>query len=311
MQHEKKIISLLKKPEHIKQLIKEWGLELFFHFLSINIAKGQGEVEGLITLSKYLRDTRFLPLLYHILFHYNLNYNQIDRIEQEIVFLGGSWPYSWKDTATSPMIYIPAGFFVMGSNKGTQREAPARKLYLPGFFIDKYPVTFIEFKSFITKTNYKTHSGWEKHYSQERLHCPVVSISWVEARDFCKYLGKRLPREAEWEKAARGSRGYTWPWGNQWEEGKANTLEMKLGTTLQRGSFPQGASPYGVEEMAGGVWEWVWDSLSPYHKEIKIAKGGSYLYSKDFARSSYRFLGSQWGWERDLGFRCVWSAESK
>ena len=161
----------------------------------------------------------------------------------------------------------------------------------------------------------------EKH--QKTLdHYPVTGVTWPNARDYCAWLKKRLPTEAEWEKAARGPRGQEFPWGNDWDATKLNAASAdswKDGVSPV-GAYPQGKSPYGVFDMAGNVMEWVQDDYSPYpganHKSLtfakqnKVVRGGGwggighYVISH-FYRGAYRFYLAPHSAFSDLGFRCA------
>lgn len=163
-----------------------------------------------------------------------------------------------------------------------------------------------------------------KRREADRL--PVTGVSWYDAEAYCRALGKRLPTEVEWEKAARGAQGFVYPWGNVWSEDKANfgaNTEGEPGVT-PGGAFPQGRSPYGVEDMAGNVMEWVDDWYRAYPggdyqtknfgEQYKVARGGGwgglghYVLSQ-FYRGSYRFNLRPNSRFNDLGFRCARSTD--
>jgi len=209
------------------------------------------------------------------------------------------------------MVYVPGGEFLMGSNEGEETEKPMRKVFVDSFYIDKYPVTFGEFTDFIEKTGYESRSGWQKHWSEEKKDHPIVSVSWQDAWSYAKWVGKYLPTEAEWEKAARGTDGRIWPWGNEWDQKKLNSVEGGPCRTVSVGSYPEGASPSGVMDMAGQVWEWtdsremIYKNKKLCHPHIRIIKGGSWSSKGYMARCSFRHRGAVDGWQNDAGFRCV------
>jgi iron(II)-dependent oxidoreductase len=138
-------------------------------------------------------------------------------------------------------------------------EQPQHRVYLDEFYIDKYPVTNAQFERFVKATGYKAGDDWRKYYTKGKEKHPVVCVSWNDASAYCKWAGKRLPTEAEWEKAARGTDGRIWPWGNAWDKSKCNLWEGGPATTTPVGSYPAGASPYGVMDMVGNMWEWCAD----------------------------------------------------
>jgi len=170
----------------------------------------------------------------------------------------------WAELDT--MITVPAGPFKMGSDRartGAQNR-PAHEVNLPAFKIDKYPVTNIQYARFVAKEGYRSPLDWVKGRipEGEELH-PVTMVSWYDASNFCTWSGGRLPHEAEWEKAARGTDGRRWPWGNVMDPSRLNTY-YSIGALTDVTTYPKGASPYGVMDMAGNVFEWIGDNFLPY-----------------------------------------------
>jgi formylglycine-generating enzyme required for sulfatase activity len=191
------------------------------------------------------------------------------------------------------MVLIPACPFLMGSTKEDidrlldldrnieadrlNSEIPQREVYLSAYLIDKYPVTNAQYKKFIeaggyTQKTFWSDAGWqyllqsnplESNDLDSVLHgeqdCPAVNVSWYEAEAFAKWAGKRLPTEAEWEKASRGTDGWTYPWGNEFEKTRLNCAEAKIEKPTPVTKYPQGQSVYGCFDMAGNVWEWTVD----------------------------------------------------
>jgi formylglycine-generating enzyme required for sulfatase activity len=237
------------------------------------------------------------------------------------------------------MVFIPSGEFIMGSEEQdiealgkefglrTGRlyddEKPLRKVYLKGFYIDKYEVTNIQYKAFIDALTLPAPYGWEKRmYPDGRGDHPVVNVSWFDAHLYCTWAGKRLPTETEWEKAARGPGGNRYAWGNEYDEKKGN-----IGThaTAPVGSYKEDKSPYGVYDMAGNVMEWVDDWYGPYPgntipskdygEHYRVLRGGTagieghYVLGSIFSRASARhyYIPTEGG--DDAGFRCAKSLE--
>lgn len=222
-------------------------------------------------------------------------------------------------TAEVPMVAIPAGEFTMGSD--VEDERPAHAVSVEAFEIDVFEVTNEAFARFVEETGYVTDAekagdsmSW-KVYAEGKPSHPVVKVSWNDAKAYCEWAGKRLPTEAEWEKAARGTDARTYPWGNEWDETKANTKEAGYRGTTIVGSFPDGASPYGVMDMAGNVAEWTadWykaypgsDYQSPYFGEkYKVIRGGGWFSDKELVRTTERSASSVTLANDDVGFRCA------
>jgi formylglycine-generating enzyme required for sulfatase activity len=197
------------------------------------------------------------------------------------------------------MAFIPAGDFIMGSDE-FEPESPIRTVFLASYYIDIYPVTNTDYKHYMdasTAMPPRHWKGWEIPAGLENH--PVHSITWFEAVMYAEWWGKRLPCEAEWEKAARGTDGRRWPWGNRFDETKALVWDRgEFVMTAAVDAHPGGASPYGVYEMGGNVEEWCADWLdaypgSTYHskaygKKFKVLRGGSSFFTQNHARCAYR-----------------------
>lgn len=170
-------------------------------------------------------------------------------------------------TYKSEMVLVPAGEFTMGSDSGDEESKPAHKVTLPAFYIDKYEVTNAQYKEFCDATgrSYPLNPSWNKNYFLDRPNAPVLGISFSDAKAYAEWVGKRLPTEEEWEKAASWSDSsqtkFEFPWGNSFEKSKAS---FGADTTSDVGKFSSGASPSGAMDMAGNVFEWVDSYFQPY-----------------------------------------------
>ena len=235
----------------------------------------------------------------------------------------------------SEMVLIPSGAFRMG------REGSEHEVQLPAFRISTHEVTNEQWKLFVDakpewrkdRIDHKRHNGrYLSHWTgnshpPELAKHPVVYVSWFAAAAYCEWAGGRLPNEAEWEKAARGTEGRKFPWGNTWDPSRCNSRGNKgsdtFGQTAPVGSFLAGASPYGLLDMAGNVWEWTSSmyARTPYKPDgqrdrpsdtnaSRVWRGGSYKHSEAFCDSTLslrRSPPSECG--GDLGFRLCSSAE--
>jgi serine/threonine-protein kinase len=247
------------------------------------------------------------------------------------------------------MIRIPAGEFIQGSSDAEidaalkmcndayggncphtrdwfADEAPRRTVYLDGFLIDKWEVTNAQFAQFVAAAGYQTDAEkrgegqtWRSFNTAGREDFPVIWMSWHDADAYCQWAEKRLPTEAEWEKAARGTDGRIWPWGSNWEVGRANTGDGGAGAVVAGGSYPASASPYGVMDTTGNVWEWVADWYDPlwYGKSptnnpggplsgvSRVLRGGGFNNPPWEVRAPHRHSGGPGGYAPDHGFRCA------
>jgi len=235
-----------------------------------------------------------------------------------------------------PMVWVPPGLFLMGSDKGKDRQAfdgelPQHQVTLPGYWIGRYPVTVAQFRTFVEASGHKPQDPDSLEGPDDH---PVVWVTWHDALAFCRWLGERvgipvmLPSEAEWEKAARGTDGRIYPWGDEPPDaGRCNFGNNVKGTTPVGRYSPQGDSPYGCADMAGNVWEWtrsLWsgdlrepDFKYPYDprdgqedleagRDVRrVLRGGGFLSEDWFVRCAARLRIDPNGRDGDRGFRLV------
>lgn len=226
------------------------------------------------------------------------------------------------------MVQIPEGPFTMGSNDGDPDEAPEHPVYLTTFYIDKREVTQAEYERFVkaTKRGKPFIPVFEDDQSKIlKPELPAIGMSWNDADAYCRWAGKRLPTEAEWEKAGRGEGKRRYPWGDQFETGHANVDGEEDGFKYLAppGSFESGRSPYGLYDMTGNVAEWVGDTYSedyyrktPYRNprgpddgQHKVIRGGSWRETEHNARLSKRFQAKMWRTDSTIGIRCAKNAD--
>ena len=246
-----------------------------------------------------------------------------------------------KDGAV--MVYVPAGEFLMGTSDADieyykeifplrrisrfDNERPQRTVHLDAFYIDKFEVTNQQYKQFLSETGY-TPKHYLDYEPYNTPNFPAAVLEWEDAVAYADWAGKRLPTEAEWEKAARGTDGRIWPWGDEWDGTKLSGNDgtgLKDGykETAPVGQFPQGASPYGAHDMAGNLWEWVSDWYDPNYYQTAppnvnpkgpetgdghVLKGGGWAENLDFTRCANRLGGNPGSLLR--GFRCAMDVPS-
>ena len=226
------------------------------------------------------------------------------------------------------MVLVQAGAFEMGSQDGGSDESPVHTVTLDDYYIDKYEVSnelyaqCVEDGECQQPSSFRSYTRASYYGNPEFDDYPVITVDWEKAQTFCQWRGARLPSEAEWEKAARGTDGRTYPWGEGIDCTKANFEDESgycVGDTSSVGSYPDGASPYGALDMAGNVWEWVADwydddyySISPYENpagpasgQYRVLRGGSWFSLADFVRSANRVWSRSNGAGFIFGFRCA------
>lgn len=228
------------------------------------------------------------------------------------------------------MVLIPQGEFIMGAF--AHGDEMKHEVVLDAYLIDKYETSNARYKAFMQATGHPAPAYWDDPRLNQPNQ-PVVGVSWADANAFCKWEGKRLPTEAEWERAATGPEGdKPYPWGNALDPRRAN-YGMKNDRTMPVDNYPEGVSGFGVYNMAGNVFEWVADWYEPsYYKDgpklnpqgpdqgynfanqgqVRVLRGGSWLAPASSLHASHRF------WNRPennsygvgLGFRCAKSADA-
>jgi formylglycine-generating enzyme required for sulfatase activity len=214
------------------------------------------------------------------------------------------------------MVLVPAGRFVIGSD-AVPNETPAHTVYLPAFYIDKYEVTNGRYRAFTDSSGYSqpTAPTWDPNYFTKSSH-PALNVSWRDAESFCIAAGKRLPTEAEWEKAARGSSPSSRLWANWTVDGLANLNRTGPGAPSPVGTFAADVSPFGAYDMAGNVHEWVNDQYGLYtgnpapleRENAKVVRGGSFALAPPELSPSWRASldpSLQPGSDSPVGFRCA------
>jgi iron(II)-dependent oxidoreductase len=238
----------------------------------------------------------------------------------------------------SEMVRVAGGMFLMGNDDGPEDERPQHQVNVAEFFIDRMPVTNAQFARFLNAKGTQAADGqrWYDiddndariHRRQDRWAAdagsenhPVVEASWYGAVAYCAWLGKRLPTEAEWEKAARGTDGRKYPWGNEPPDRSRAHFRAGWNDLQPVGSLPKGASPYGILDLAGNGWEWVSSAYLPYpynahdgredlaRLHVRVTRGGGHDSPPDELTTTQRgrqVSRNPRGGHHNIGFRCAW-----
>lgn len=221
------------------------------------------------------------------------------------------------------MVLIPAGEFLMGAEDGLQDARPMHRVYLSSYWLDMYQVTNARYRQCVEGGGCTAPKDRKEFDDPQKAQHPVINITWNQARSFCQWQGKRLPTEAEWEKAARGTDGRRYPWGNDEEVVKSRVKNGELRTGAN-GTEPVGrqaapASPYGVFELVGSVSQWVkdWyaedfyqtssarDPQGPARGSFRVLRGGEWNEKPPDLRASYRGWDEVTYWGPTVGARCA------
>ena len=210
-----------------------------------------------------------------------------------------------SESNVATMSYIPPGEFIMGHDDGSANASPAQRVFLDGYFIDTYEVTNAQYQMF--NPAHEFAPGLEDY--------PVVNVTWDEADAYAKWIGKRLPTEAEWEKAARGADGKIFPWGNEFDPSRCNTQESGEHHLTPVNRYPTGLSSFGVCDMVGNVLEWTADRYKPYawsshqspdyDEEFIVLRGGSWIHPESQSTCFTRLYAPAENRSNFIGFRCV------
>lgn len=214
------------------------------------------------------------------------------------------------------VVSVTGGTFTMGrDNAADPEETPAHPVAVSSFYLDKTPVTNHTYLEFLRATQHEPTPAWKNGtYPAGQDNWPVVRVSWNDAQAYCEWKGERLPSEAEWEFAARGNDARLYPWGNQFSSALANSLLAGLGHTEPVGAHPDAASPSGVLDMSGNVWQWCADDYKPYPgrqsafsipADAKVIRGGSFQSDKDHVTTTARNLDHASNRSPGIGFRCA------
>ncbi len=242
-----------------------------------------------------------------------------------------------KDGA--PMVLIPAGSFLMGSNDGLPNERPEHTVTLKAYYIDQFEMTAGRYQKFIESARHNLPPTWDDEVAQAMGDLPAVGMSWNDAAAYCKWAGRRLPTEAEWEKAARGTDGRRYPWGHMqpfvdianynrglWVSEAVTLVPVNSGVegmSVRHGLKEGGRSPYGLYHMAGNAAEWVadWydreyyqkspdrDPTGPANGDKKVIRGGSWADLPTALRVTSRMSAEPDFEDRTIGFRCAMDAQ--
>jgi formylglycine-generating enzyme required for sulfatase activity len=227
--------------------------------------------------------------------------------------------YVGKDGA--PAVFIPAGSFIVGDDE----NSPRREIFVDAFYMDKYEVTVGRYAGFLKATgNVKIPEQWDTVDLQNGAELPVVGVDWQDADSYCRWAGRRLPTEAEWERAARGNDERKYPWGNDAPSTEHAKFARPYKNSVYKdgvarvGTYPKGVSPFGIYELSGNVWEWVSDwYVESFHPDSarnpkgpdkgthKVMRGGGWYDQSDRITTTKRIYADPVQRDDEVGFRCA------
>ncbi len=232
-----------------------------------------------------------------------------------VIVAAGLWFHAPR--APEGMVYIPGGTFAMGCTPDQDLSgSPPHYVTVAPFYLDQVPTTNAQYRDFVRTTRYAAPAGWTQgNFPPSGDYWPVTGVSWAGAAAYAKWKGKRLPTEAEWEFAARGTDGRLYPWGSNFNSSLTNSLETELGHPEPVGRHLQAASPFGVLDMSGNVWEWCEDNYKLYPgskmksdgipPDAKVIRGGSFDSDRNHVTTVTRNLDLPTAQSSRIGFRCA------
>ncbi|XOV94490.1 MAG: formylglycine-generating enzyme family protein [Bacteroidota bacterium] len=264
--------------------------------------------------SERVNGTWIEPSHFYLLAYWKARYHELLTSEGKV---GSGNPPEWakpKPDRVKGMVRVPAGEFIMGSEIGDYDESPQRDVFLEGYLIDRFEVSNAQFALYQKGYGYNSEIVDETVLKEEWMNdsLPVVNVTWYEAKGYCEWAGKRLPTEAEWEKAARGTDGRKYPWGEVHDMSYAEPDGI-----AETAAWRAGRSPYGAYWMAGGPWEWTADWYQPYPgndmpssaygEQFKVIRGAFRFADPSMQRCAHRYYldpkMKQSGYP--VGFRCA------
>lgn len=272
---------------------------------------------GEIIRGELIRETSTAVIL-------QLSSSQIEISKLNIKTIDGRPPFapsrvpSQRESQISAEVLIPAGDFWMGDSQG--KDSPLHKVYLDAYWIDTQEVTNAQYREFVEATGHAAPRYWhDPKYNGDAL--PVVGITYEEAQAYCAWKGKKLPTEAQWERAGRGAQSRLYPWGDRFDVTHTNTRESNNRRPVAVGSYPSGVSPDGLFDMSGNVWEWCRDwfdkdyyrasplrnPTGPADGKKRVIRGGG--WSAPQITMAQRHAEGPGKTYPSLGFRCVRSQE--
>lgn len=248
---------------------------------------------------------------------------RIKALEAEKAYLEDRYRQLRPQANARRFIKIPEGYFQMGSREedSPSNERPLHLVFLPSYYISPFPVTNLDYFEFVNCTGYPAPLHWRQgSYPPGTSRHPVVNVSWNDAAAYADWIGARLPTEAEWEKAARGTDGRLYPWGGRFSEDNCNALNP-AGHVKAVDEYPAGRSVYGLWDTSGNVYEWCSDFYHEhYYKESpsdnprgpeggyeRTIRGGSYMDNRPAMRTTHRLGAGEHVARETIGFRVAMS----